>query len=465
MGVHIEEICDKYKLFKYKQQLYPQFSLDRKKWQDIPKRNIFEKGPILRGGSFYFKQRQFLRRRQLEIACKVRSLDIIYNNAINDKKLVTVARLQTCNVEAENVKENENIIMRKNKNRKKKQKSIIKMGSCNLRTLACPKSMRKQNALVDVEFKIPFMAMECFAAGIDVLCVQETKLKGEGRISRDGYTLVYSGHSTMRREGVGIFLRDCFLNDIWEIKAVSSRLIWVALKRCDRICVYISIYAPTNKYSSEQKDIFYAQVDAEINIIRSKFGNGVEIYIGGDFNARINCKDDELWNNVRGNFAGDRLNENGLMLLEFCMRNDFKIMNTFFNKKCYGTWQHPRSKSWFTIDYVLVSKNIAYTVLDCGVNLSFDIMSDHRLVECSIRNIRKIIYKKKTVRSLKLDYCKLQVDRQLCIDIGTAVDEYIDQVDSFKDLLKMINEISEKYIPKTIKVNRTKDWFDARKEF
>ena len=78
--------------------------------------------------------------------------------------------------------------------------------------------------------------------------------------------------------------------------------------------MYISIYAPTNKYSSEQKDIFYAQVDA---IIRSKFGNGVEMYIGGDFNARINCKDDELWNNVRGNLAGDRLNENGFMLLEF----------------------------------------------------------------------------------------------------------------------------------------------------
>ena len=48
------------------------------------------------------------------------------------------------------------INMRKNKNKKKKEKSIIKTGSCNVRTLACRKSMKKQNAVADAEFKVPF---------------------------------------------------------------------------------------------------------------------------------------------------------------------------------------------------------------------------------------------------------------------------------------------------------------------
>ncbi len=47
------------------------------------------------------------------------------------------------------------------------------------------------------------------------------------------------------------------------------------------------------------KENFYAQIDDELGRLRSKFGKGVEIIAGGDFNARIDNKN-ELWNSVRG---------------------------------------------------------------------------------------------------------------------------------------------------------------------
>ena len=116
------------------------------------------------------------------------------------------------------------------------------------------------------------------------------------------------------------------------IKSSFLRIIWIALKRNDRKSIYFSVYAPTNKYQMDLKESFYAQIDDELRRLRSKFGKGVEIIIGGDFNARIDNKD-ELWNSVRGSFVNDILNENGLMFLEFCMRNNLKITNTFFRKK------------------------------------------------------------------------------------------------------------------------------------
>ncbi len=66
------------------------------------------------------------------------------------------------------------------------------------------------------------------------------------------------------------------------------------------------------------KENFNAQIDDELGRLRSKFENGVEIIIGGDFNARIDNKN-KLWNSVRGSFANDTLNGNELIFLEFCM--------------------------------------------------------------------------------------------------------------------------------------------------
>ncbi len=73
-------------------------------------------------------------------------------------------------------------------------------------------------------------------------------MKGEGRIAREGYTLIYSGHTVTRREGVAILIKDCYIDDIWDLRPVSSRIIWIALKRNDRISIYFSVYAPTNGF-------------------------------------------------------------------------------------------------------------------------------------------------------------------------------------------------------------------------
>ena len=77
--------------------------------------------------------------------------------------------------------------------------------------------------------------------GIDILCVQETKLKNSGKIMRDGYTLLFSGHSSMRQEGVGIILNNNLAKQIFEISVVSSRIIWIIIKNNAGLFAFFSI--------------------------------------------------------------------------------------------------------------------------------------------------------------------------------------------------------------------------------
>ena len=82
------------------------------------------------------------------------------------------------------------------------------------------------------------------------------------------------------------------------------------------------------------------------------------LLVMGDFIARVGCGDDTdpLWLRVKGMFGVGHLNEKGEHLLTFCAVNELCVMNTMFAKKriYQYTWQHPETKVWHCIDYVLM---------------------------------------------------------------------------------------------------------------
>ena len=75
----------------------------------------------------------------------------------------------------------------------------------------------------------------------------------------------------------------------------------------------------------------------------------------GDFNARVGYEGPS-WFGVRGEFEVGKMNDIGEHLLSFCAINELCIMNTLFAKKriYQCTWQHPGTKLWYCIDYVLM---------------------------------------------------------------------------------------------------------------
>jgi hypothetical protein len=76
------------------------------------------------------------------------------------------------------------------------------------------------------------------------------------------------------------------------------------------------------------------------------------------------------------------MNDAGADLLSFCALNELTIMNTCFEKKEIHkfTWQHPRSKQWHCIDYVIMHQKQRRLCRDVGVIHSADCWTDPKLL-------------------------------------------------------------------------------------
>ena len=197
--------------------------------------------------------------------------------------------------------------------------------------------------------------------------MSETRWLGQGIVDVDGYTFLYSGRplGDEKLEGVGIMLggncKRAWENGGEQWKAVNSHIIKVRipvkmktpkLRRKSRLgfITVFSVYAPTYRSSEEIKEIFYESLEQELQTTPKDD----ILLVVGDFNSRVGNKVD-LWKPVIGPFGPEAQNENGSRLLQFCAVNELCITNTLFKHKDVHTttWQHPRTKKWSLIDFVI----------------------------------------------------------------------------------------------------------------
>ena len=86
-------------------------------------------------------------------------------------------------------------------------------------------------------------------------------------------------------------------------------------------------------------------------------------------------------------FGVERLNKSGETLLSFCALNQLCIMNTMFQKKRIHlyTCQHPGTKLWHCIDYVLLHQLWCLCCTDVTVFHSAQCCTDHKLFCATLR--------------------------------------------------------------------------------
>ena len=111
------------------------------------------------------------------------------------------------------------------------------------------------------------------------------------------------------------------------------------------------------------------------------------------------------------------MNSNGLRLLTLCSEYDLTISNTIFRQKdkFKTSWQHPRSKHWHLIDYIIVrsrdQKDVNITRAITGAD---DCWTDHRLIRAKMNlyipprssRQKKQIRRRFNVERLKDDHTK-----------------------------------------------------------
>ncbi|KAK3792904.1 hypothetical protein RRG08_033755 [Elysia crispata] len=206
--------------------------------------------------------------------------------------------------------------------------------------------------------------------------VSESRWTGTGRLrTNTGETVLHSGRDdNIHTEGVAIVLKKGLEKSLMEWKPVNSRLIRIRLRGRHNNLSILQCYAPTNDHEEEDKDLFYEQLQAELNEIPRHD----VITLMGDLNAKVG-DDNNGAERTMGKFGCGSINNNGERLVEFCASNDLVIGGTLFNHPAI----HRRDKN--QIDHIAINCIWRGSLLDVRVKRGADVGSDHLLVIANIR--------------------------------------------------------------------------------
>ena len=254
---------------------------------------------------------------------------------------------------------------------------------------------------VTVHRKALLMVQELRKFGLSVVDISETEWFGNAIYDVDGFLILHSGcpvpgvgERVERNEGVGLVLdpsmveswREC--GEVWS--PVSSRIVMARLMLCDKArssrggsgLVYgiiVSVYAPTHRASQKDKDKFYADL---LSVVDGVSAEDVLLVVG-DFNARVGSGQmgGDEWDGVCGRHGVGLMNTSSEALLAWCSLNGLVVMNTVFEKEIHKyTWQHPGSKRWHCIDYIIMKQCQRHMCSDVSVLRSANCWTDHKLL-------------------------------------------------------------------------------------
>ena len=229
--------------------------------------------------------------------------------------------------------------------------------------------------------------------------LQETKWFGCEVYEVQGSVILTSGRSVpgngeavRRGEGVALVLRGIAIQ-AWrrggkQWRAWSPRCVSVCLqlnKHTTSKLHVVSVYAPTWAASRDVKEAFFQELENVISSIPSS-----ECYVLlGDFNARVGSRGSvsDQWDGVRGPHGLGVCNDAGKELLSFLSLHEAMVCNTWYEKRDIykQTWQHPKSKRWSCIDFVVMRQKNRHMCLDVAAKRGAICNTDHHLVCVKLR--------------------------------------------------------------------------------
>ena len=167
--------------------------------------------------------------------------------------------------------------------------------------------------------------------GIDILCLQETKWTGgkaggKARDIGDGCKLYYAG-GKKPKNGVAICLSNKWLENVVTVTRTSDRIVSLKLLTRGKTYNIFSVYAPQQGCESEEKDVFWNQLEEVIGGIPST----EELIVAGDMNGHVGRERGvfERWHG--GKTVGGR-NEEGERILRMAQTYDLALVNTFYTQ-------------------------------------------------------------------------------------------------------------------------------------
>lgn len=214
------------------------------------------------------------------------------------------------------------------------------------------------------------------------MTVTETKKKGTGEITlQEGHTFIFAGVPKEKHAaaGVGCIIQNKLTKGISKWEAHSERLLTIEMQIDNKITTIIAAYGPNEDDKAEEKDKFWEQM----NIITEK-AKGI-IYVAGDLNARVGREERD--NRAIGKHGEGKRNNNGARLTEFCLLNNLRVANTYYQHKDIHkyTRQGKNNTEKSIIDYILVERDNR-RVRDVRAMRGPEIYSDHFMVVAKVKS-------------------------------------------------------------------------------
>ena len=153
--------------------------------------------------------------------------------------------------------------------------------------------------------------------GVDILCVQENRLKGErARCIGGGYKMWYCG-SGNKKNGVGIILKKKHVDRVVELWRITYRIICLKMKLGGVMLNVISAYPPLVECIHEEKKTFWLDLDETVE----KTPRNERIVVGADLNGHVgegNNGDEECM----GRHELGKKNNEGQAVVDFAKRRN-----------------------------------------------------------------------------------------------------------------------------------------------
>ena len=234
----------------------------------------------------------------------------------------------------------------------------------------------------------------------DICAVQEVRYKGRGSTTITAadckYKFYYSGNDS-RTHGVGLFIRDVLMENVFSVEYYSDRIMKVQMVLGRRVYHVFSIYAPQTGRSAREKEEFMNQLEDLVSEIPDSDG----IVLAGDFNSHIG-RERSGYEDIAGPYCYGSLNPEGRMLLDFCKYQNLKIANTYFKKDREKLITFKSGDAATQIDFVLWRPIPDLKILDCKVIPGEECLTQHRLLRADFKFAIPIKKKWKGMKRLRV---------------------------------------------------------------
>lgn len=340
------------------------------------------------------------------------------------------------------------------------------------------------------------LGMDCSRFKVDILCVQETKVKNHStRYLENKYQLIMMEQNKGRHGGLGFIISPRLLPYVTDYQYTSDRVSYLNVllpaknSSPPKNIRIVNAYGPTNPKAEKKPALlkkFYRELTSAISVPASH-----ELFVCGDLNSKLGTLSTLDYQygvkEFMGQFGMGTRNFNGEHLLNFLCLNKLFATNTSFEHPCRhrttfsmciaakGRPKTGKGSKWTRpvyaqLDYILCRTRSKFMFQDSRSYDGLVTNSDHRLVACKIKLAPEYIIfprKKNGAAVKRYNNSLLTTDLSTKVNYQLAVDQKInnsevttspnDELANLMDVLKTTADEVVGTIPRSRNRNFSSD--------